>query len=869
MFRQLRTKLTLLFAGLFALALTLVSVAVFTGIVDSARQSVRRELVAGGAVFDRLWALRSQQLEDGATLVAGDFGFKAAVATRDQATIRSALENLRGRLRIDIAFAIGADGEVVTSNGASLGDAAVAIREALDEDRTSGIFILGDTPYQAIAVPVLAPTRVGWVVFAVKLDRDQMRTVERLSAIPLEALAVRRNGDGTWQSGVELRPADRKTVTRFIDQARVAKRVEPRELNTTTGASIALVKPFDMLTSGEPVVLLLRYPLAQALKPYEPLLALILGVGFLGLVSVVGGSWLLARNLTKPISALEEAAHRLERGEDAVVPVLTRDEIGRLSESFNVMATRIHTRETELTTTRAFLDAVIDALPAMVVVKDLDHRFVLVNRAGEDLLGFNSADMLGKSAHDMFPADQADAFVERERSVVRSGRLGVTPEESVTTANGDIRCLQTKTIAIKGNDGKAQFLVSISEDITERKRAAEALELARDQAEAANRAKSSFLANMSHEVRTPLNGVIGVASVLAGTTLDPRQRDMVGIIENSASVLQRVLSDVLDLARVEAGRLDIVPEAFDLEQAVRALAGAASVQCQAKGLEFRLDVEDAAGARVWADRARLEQVLGNLLSNAVKFTDKGEIALVVSRSKAGGEHFRFTVSDTGIGFESAAGLFEPFQQADNSITRRFGGTGLGLAISRELARAMGGDITAEGHPGKGAAFTVVLPLPVAEAAEAREGEGVSAASEEPAAEREGAPLQVLLADDHATNRTVVALILEALGVELTSVENGQEAVDAFKSQPFDVVLMDMQMPVMDGLTAIEHIRTFEAESNAARTPILVVSANAMTEHIEKAMQSGADGHVAKPINAAGLIAALEDALAERDARQAA
>ena len=636
MFRQLRTKLTLLFAGLFALALTLVSVAVFTGIVDSARQSVRRELVAGGAVFDRLWALRSQQLEDGATLVAGDFGFKAAVATRDQATIRSALENLRGRLRIDIAFAIGADGEVVTSNGASLGDAAVAIREALDEDRTSGIFILGDTPYQAIAVPVLAPTRVGWVVFAVKLDRDQMRTVERLSAIPLEALAVRRNGDGTWQSGVELRPADRKTVTRFIDQARVAKRVEPRELNTTTGASIALVKPFDMLTSGEPVVLLLRYPLAQALKPYEPLLALILGVGFLGLVSVVGGSWLLARNLTKPISALEEAAHRLERGEDAVVPVLTRDEIGRLSESFNVMATRIHTRETELTTTRAFLDAVIDALPAMVVVKDLDHRFVLVNRAGEDLLGFNSADMLGKSAHDMFPADQADAFVERERSVVRSGRL-----------------------------------------------------------------------------------------------------------------------------------------------------------------------------------------------------------------------------------------FEPFQQADNSITRRFGGTGLGLAISRELARAMGGDITAEGHPGKGAAFTVVLPLPVAEAAEAREGEGVSAASEEPAAEREGAPLQVLLADDHATNRTVVALILEALGVELTSVENGQEAVDACKSQPFDVVLRDMQMPVMDGLTAIEHIRTFEAESNAARTPILVVSANAMTEHIEKAMQSGADGHVAKPINAAGLIAALEDALAERDARQAA
>ena len=880
MFRHLRTKLTLLYAGLFALALTLVSVAVFTAIVNSAGQTVRRELVAGGAVFDRFWALRSQQLSEGARVLAGDFGFRSAVATGDSATIRSALENLRARLGIDLAFTMGVDGRIVSTGDQSLGAAAPAIRKALDNnDHASGAFTLGGVPYQAIAAPVTAPTTVGWVVFAVKLDKSQLSAVENLSAIPLEARALNRRADGLWTSATEdARNGDPTATTRFIDKALMAKPGAPDKAEVV-GPSVALAKPFPMMTDGQPVVLLLRYPLARALAPYQSLIGVMAAVGFVGLLLVALGSWMLARNLTRPISALEDAAHRLENGEDAVVPVLTKDEIGRLSDSFNGMAGRIRARESELSTTKAFLDTVIDVLPNMVVVKDLQHRFVLVNQAGENLLGVNSADMLGKTDFDLFPTKQAEFFVDRDRAVLESGKLEIIAEEPIQTAANGLRYLQTKKIAIKGADGQSEYLVSISEDITERKFAAEALELARDQAEAANRAKSSFLANMSHEVRTPLNGVLGVASVLAGTKLAPNQKEMVGIIENSATVLQRVLSDVLDLARVEAGRLDIVPEAFDLEAAVRALAGGVAVQCQGKGLVFELDVADAVGAAVCADRVRLEQVLGNLLSNAVTFTETGKIALTVSRQSA--DSFSFEVRDSGIGFDPVLieALFEPFRQEDSSITRRFGGTGLGLAISRELARAMGGDLTCDGEPGKGAAFTLVLPLaastmalsaPAAQTDPIQPPAAVAEPDAEPVAEdapgdegepqSDEAPLRVLLADDHATNRTVVELILNSVGVAMVSVENGAEAVDAFKAQPFDIVLMDMQMPVMDGLTAIELIRAYEVDQAAIRTPILVVSANAMAEHVEKAAAAGADGHVAKPITANALLAAMETAL---------
>jgi PAS domain S-box-containing protein len=862
MFSLLRTKLTFLYAGLFAVVLLFIAMAVSAAISENALRDVRRELATSSRVFDRVWALKTAQLENGAELLSRDFGFRAAMATGDQATIRSALSNLQARLGIGLAMTVTADGRLITAGD----QPAQAINPGQlsgfeGDEAATGVVVMGDAPYELVSVPIRAPTTIGWVIFATRLDQAQMRSLEDLASIPLDARVFYRAGPADWRQGwVEPIGESKADLSRFIEASQSTPG-KPGQLQSRGGPAVVLVKPLHSVDADHPVALVLQYPVARALAPYRLLMALLLGTGILGLVALLIGTWVVARGVTRPISALEDAARRLQRGEQAQVAVETQDEIGRLAHSFNAMAAGITQREAELESTRAFMDAVVENLPAMVVIKDLEHRFVLLNRAGEDLIGVSREEFIGKTDHDLFPADQADHFVERDRAVLDSGQLQFIPDEPIQTVKNGLRYLQTKKIAIRDADGRPQYLLAISEDITEAKAASEALALARDQAEAANRAKSSFLANMSHEVRTPLNGVLGVAGILALTDLAPRQRELVGIIENSAFVLKRVLNDVLDLARVEAGRMQIVSEPFDLDAAIHALAGSTKVQCDAVNLRFDVSMDDGASSMVQGDRVRLEQILGNLLSNALKFTSAGAIALTVTRDSAG-DVCRFEVRDSGIGFEPelAEALFQPFQQADGSITRRFGGTGLGLSISRELAKAMGGDLSAVGVPGQGACFTLTVPLPRFEghvSAPAPVSEQAPAYTQPV----EGsAPIRVLLADDHETNRVVVNLILESIGADLVEVEDGAQAVEAFEAGCFDVVLMDMQMPVMDGLTAIGLIRAFEARKGLSRTPVLVLSANALPEHVQAARAAGADGHVAKPITPPMLIGAMLDIL---------
>ena len=369
------------------------------------------------------------------------------------------------------------------------------------------------------------------------------------------------------------------------------------------------------------------------------------------------------------------------------------------------------------------------------------------------------------------------------------------------------------------------------------------LQLARDAAEAASIAKSQFLANMSHEIRTPLNGVLGVAGALVKTELTPAQHEMVELVCNSASSLQALLSDILDLARVESGALEIRREPFDLASSLSACTSLFDAAATAKGLDLQVTVAPEAQGSYLGDAARIRQVLSNLLSNAVKFTAEGAIAVHVGATgDADQPELQFEVRDSGIGFddETAARLFSRFEQGDGSITRRYGGSGLGLAISRTLARAMGGDLAATSEPGIGSTFALRLPLtrcaPVAASKPLTPSAAVGAQG-----------LRVLLAEDHPTNRRVVELILEAVDVDLTSVCDGAQAVSAFETQAFDLVLMDMQMPVMDGLSAIRLIRQAEAALGAPRTPIYVLTANAMPDHIAASAAAGADGHLTKPI----------------------
>jgi signal transduction histidine kinase/ActR/RegA family two-component response regulator len=428
--------------------------------------------------------------------------------------------------------------------------------------------------------------------------------------------------------------------------------------------------------------------------------------------------------------------------------------------------------------------------------------------------------------------------------------------------NGPHRWAQSATTVIRDEGGEVVRVMGVIRDIDVQKRGAIALEKAKDAAEAANRAKSEFLANMSHEIRTPLNGVMGVASALSRTTLDPAQKEMVGLIESSAQTLEGLLSDVLDLARIESGRLELKAEPFELAQAVEDVGALFFPAARDKGLEFSVTASPAARDEFEGDAVRFRQVLSNLVSNAVKFTAAGKIAVSVDVEGVEPERVVVQVSDTGIGFDAAAGarLFERFEQADGSITRRYGGTGLGLAISRSLAQAMGGELYAVSSPGEGSVFTLKLDL-----LRARRAIAVQAASASDESQVDLSRFRVLLAEDHPTNRRVVELILRSAGVQLTCVEDGAEAIRVWAAGDFDLVLMDMQMPVMDGLTATRAIRRREAASERPRTLIYALTANAMAEHAKASAEAGADGHLTKPITVDDLLSAVRDAASTVDA----
>ena len=509
----------------------------------------------------------------------------------------------------------------------------------------------------------------------------------------------------------------------------------------------------------------------------------------------------------------------------------------------------------ELERTRAFLETVIDNMPAGITVKDASTgRVLIANPAVEAIYGTGRRDNVGKRAEEIFPPEMARRVVQQDMEVIASGGARVYEDQPVDTPTGR-KFLRRKKVVIQGEVGP-EYLLSISEDVTDRKLAQDALEEAVHRAEAASVAKSEFLANMSHEIRTPLNGVLGLADALARMELTPQQREIVGMIVDSGRALTGILSDVLDLAKAEAGQLELAREPFSLSDTIGSAAFLFQTVARDKGVGFRVDFDPDGPDHLMGDPLRIRQVVSNLISNAVKFTSKGEIRVsVASRLGADGSaRLSVKVRDTGPGFseEVRAKLFSRFQQGDGSVTRRYGGTGLGLSIASALAQKMGGQIDCRGRPGEGATFVFRARLDLAAA---------PATSPATSADRPPSGLnqkpRVLLAEDHEVNQKVVQLMLGE-AAELVIVGDGQLAVEAaLGDAPFDVVLMDTQMPVMDGLTATRLIRQEETRLGRGRTPIISLTANAMAHQVDASMEAGADHHLAKPITADALYSAIE------------
>ena len=372
-----------------------------------------------------------------------------------------------------------------------------------------------------------------------------------------------------------------------------------------------------------------------------------------------------------------------------------------------------------------------------------------------------------------------------------------------------------------------------------------ALETAQDQAQEASRAKSAFLAMMSHELRTPMNGVLGMAHALGTTKLDARQSDYLDTIVQSGDGLMAILNDILDLSKIEAGKLDLEVAPFEIRVLGRQLHRVWGETARAKGLDLVLEIAPETPRWLAGDAVRVRQILLNLVSNAVKFTQEGRIRIAIAPCAAGG--LEIAVSDTGVGMsaEQQAKLFTPFEQGDRSIARKYGGTGLGLSICRDLAQMMGGRITAASRLGEGSTFTVVLDLTASEAPEL---EVI------PEAPPELTGTRVLVVDDNHANLAVARAVLEAVGVVVATAGDGREALARLRVEDFDLVLMDVHMPVMDGIEALRRVRG--GEGGRPDVPVLALTADAMSGEAERLIGLGFDDAQPKPIQPAGLLRAI-------------
>ncbi|MCP3951693.1 MAG: PAS domain S-box protein, partial [Desulfobacterales bacterium] len=498
--------------------------------------------------------------------------------------------------------------------------------------------------------------------------------------------------------------------------------------------------------------------------------------------------------------------------------------------------------ELEITTQKTYLEQLFEASTEAIAFVNRKGRVERVNSQFTTLFGFAPDEVIGKALDDtMIPP----ARREEGKALTAEIKKGNPIFIETVRQRKDSRLLDVSVtgmpISIEGQDAG---IYAIYRDISSQKRAEQELKKAKTVAEEATRAKSDFLANMSHEIRTPMNALIGLSHLAMETQLTPQQLDYQKKIHASAYTLLRLLDDILDFSKIEAGKLDLEIVSFNLAEVLERTSSIISVKSNEKGLNFRLHVPDSTPTYLKGDPLRLEQVFLNLTSNAVKFTAEGEVSVAVELVAETEQDavLRFTVSDTGIGMspEQIEQLFQPFHQADFSITRKYGGTGLGLAICKRMVEMMGSKIQVQSTLGQGSLFTFTVRF---EKAESDAPEIIAGIPKELARELLNSR-RVLIVEDNDTNLQVARELLEQVGLEVVTAANGREAVALAAKHRFDGVLMDLQMPVMDGFTATREIRIGSSPSDL---PILAMTANAMVADREKCLAAGMNDHIAKPI----------------------
>jgi PAS domain S-box-containing protein len=605
----------------------------------------------------------------------------------------------------------------------------------------------------------------------------------------------------------------------------------------------------------------------------------------------------ILRNIYKGVESLGDLAAQMRRHDYFAVPRFRAEgELGEVLDSFLMMRDDVRRFESELNEqllrnekvreilhqSEVFQRSLFAAARVAVMSIDLEGRFTSFNPYAEKLTGFRAEEMIGqRNMFRLWRQEEVQRMADRltaatDRAVPADARLipamieqGLPPQEwTLNRRDGASLTVLMAASSMRDETGKVVGYLAVATDLTEIKQLETKLRASEQAARDANLAKSSFLAAMSHEIRTPMIGVTGMLEVLAHSALDTEQRRTVHVIQQSAASLLQIIGDILDFSKVEAGRLELAPTTISLQKLLQSTAANFTGSASSKGLVLTVTLDERVGPAHVADGLRLRQILSNFLSNAIKFTEDGFVEAALEWQGRDGDRDRlvFRVTDTGIGVtpEQQARLFQPFQQAEGSTTRRFGGTGLGLVISRRLAELMGGEVSMESTPGAGTTLRLSLPLPPGRVEDlesddsSRLGQG-GQFQPRPLPTHEQAQRErslILFVDDHPTNRLVVTRQLALAGYLCDTAEDGEQGLAQWRSGQYALVLSDVHMPVMDGYEMARALRGEERQRGLPRTPLVALTAAALKGEAERCLASGMDDYLAKPVSIPELAACL-------------
>ncbi|MBU2521345.1 MAG: PAS domain S-box protein, partial [Proteobacteria bacterium] len=628
-------------------------------------------------------------------------------------------------------------------------------------------------------------------------------------------------------------------------------------------------------------------------KTYQPVIKtrnlLIVIIFSSALLLITALYFILQNTFLRRLKALQVGAEELGKGNlNYKVGTDSKDEIGQLSRAFDKMTEDLKKTTTSidelnkeinerkraekaLRNSEARIRAIVNTAVDGIITIDEHGIIQSFNPSAERLFGYAEEEAIGQNVEILMPSPYREAHDSYIANYLRTGEtkiIGIGREALARRRDGTTFPIDLAVSEVYR--GKQRVFTGIIRNITERKDAEEALHNAKEEAEAANLAKTEFLSSMSHEIRTPMNAIIGVADLLRETSLTPEQQTYVQMFASAGNNLLNIINDILDISKVEAGQLDLAEIDFNLHEVVEKVCEVMALHANEKGLELTCHVAPDVQKNLIGDPTRLRQVLINLIGNAVKFTEKGDIFVEVNKHNQGAKDdlandFEVIVSvkDTGIGIplEKVEVIFDRFTQVDSSTTRSHGGTGLGLTISKQLVEMMGGRIWVESKQGQGSTFYFTAKFGL----QTEPGRHVEPppAVIIPAAFEDLRTLNILLVEDSEDNRLLIQSYLKKTPYHIEIAENGEIAVEKFESGKYDLVLMDMQMPVMNGYSATREIRKWENQKGVKATPVIALTAYATKEERQKSLDAGCTAHLTKPIRKATLLEAIYEYTANK------